>query len=876
MVTVGRPTGTSTTTPSSGIYYSGTYTVIEAFTADRYQGPFTGAGNIPTGCSTRWETKTSATSGSWTTRYTASAGTTKGLHAFNPVTLQVGTLVRFVVVHNGSVSGQISTGSNWPAEMRAYITGPGLHIPTVNVGTPSTGQNFGTNLRPGLTFSYSDAHPMKSIFYTISQGSTVIRTFSVNNTQETLKTSYTYDEMFDAGAADLPRGGSFTYSLKVTCDYGGSNTRTGTFTTASSTASIGITAPPSGTYNLNPTLAGFATNNYGESVTATNWSILGKGSTVPGFNSMSTTYDNGGDWASYSPLAYGQTYTATLTVTFSDGTTATTSRGFSILPYKPVATITAPLASKLDTLTPTISASYSSAISNAKTQHIVSVYRGTSLVARKTVNDSSAISHVYDNTDSSWSIFTSLQWATTYAILVQVKDDEDILSDGTLSLLNPGYKIFITDRYPTAPTNLSPPNGGVARSLQPYLTATFNDPDIGDTPATMEVEVRGVTDPDFTFSRIESDGNTSFRILLSDDLVVDNEYIWRVRFTDQAGLLGEWSVWSGFTVEEGVDVNFTNPLSGDTLDTPIQTFTWDYTHALSVAQASGRLRIYTETGGIPIYDSGTVLGTYESQALPATLLQNNSSYRAVVSVEDANGDTATTPDIFFTTEWVGPPQAQNLTAVVDNPEATVSLNWSINILVNFMMYRVYRRDPLYETEFTLVDEIYDRLRNNYLYYFAPSGRPYQYAVTVVINESGALLESKLEDYVTAQLDFPHHTWVNDEVDPLLFRQKLQYNPARSEAFQREQKTLQAIGRKFPVTHYGNSYTETLNLSFMVHLPYSERDMIKKLIERGNLILYRDGRGRKHWGNISNYGLSDDKGERGTLTFTFTTSDSKDR
>lgn len=875
MVTVGRTSGSSTTTPAAGTYYSATYNVTEAFNADSFQGAITGAGNIPTGCSVGWQSRAS-TSQTFSTRYSATAGESKGSHSFSPVLLQVGYQVRFYVTTNGSVSAPVSTGANWPSEMRSYISGPALHSPTVNVTSPSANQAFGTNLRPGLTFSYADAHPMSSINYTIKQGATVIKTFSRSSSQTTLKTSYTYDELFGSTSGDLPRGGTYTWELKVTCSYGGTTTRTGTFTTAASTNQVGVTAPPSGTYNLNPTLAGFVTNNYGETVVSTTWSIAGKGTTVPGTNSMSVTYDNGGDWQSYSPLQYGQTYSVTLSVVMSDGSTGSGGRSFSILPYTPVATITGPLSGKLDTLTPTITANYTSTISNSKTAHRVTILRGGLIIGRKTVNDSSAISHEYDNSSLAWQIYTPLQWGTAYAILVEVQDDEGIWSSNVQSTSNPGYRTFITNRYPLAPTELNPPNGGFVRSLQPYLSAKFNDPDVGDTPATMEVEVLGVTDSSFGFSRIESDGNTAFRILLSDDLVVDDQYIWRVRFTDQGGLLGEWSVWSGFTVEEGVDVNFTNPLSGDTLDTPLQTFTWDYTHALSVPQQSGRLRIFTEFGGVPLYDSGTVLGAYESQALPATLLQNNSTYRAYVTVTDDNGDTATTPDILFYTEWVGPPQAQNLSAVVDNDNATVYLSWTINILVNFMMYRVYQRDPLTETEFTLVDEIYDRMNNHYLYHFAPSGRPYDYAVTVVTNESGALLESKIENSISAQLNFENHTWLHDEVDPLLYKLKLQYNPARSQAFQREQKALQAIGRKLPVIHYGNSYTETLNLSFMIHLPYAELLMLRTLIERGNTISYRDGRGRKLWGAISNYGITDEQGSRGTMTFTFTATDSKDR
>jgi hypothetical protein len=756
---------------------------------------------------------------------------------------------------------------------------------TVNITSPVG--SVGVNLRPGISFDIDSSSlgfgDTINVLIRIKESAST--SSSILSVQKTVTlnffgtASYTFDQLFTSSAASLNPGTTYYYEVKHPTETDPTRisyfSDVQSFSTTQSVTSLTFAKPITGTVDRTPELQAVASNNYGYTVSETQWSMYSGagtstliGITAPGINTGTGAsileYTAGANWVTYTPLSYGGTYTVRLRVVTSDGSiSGDAQKTFTVGAYKPVATITSPSASKIDSLTPTINGTFTSSVGL--------------IIAQKTVTSTATdISEAYDNTGGTWSIFTPLSWATAYAVLLEVQDAEGIWSSSTLATTNPGYRTFLTNRYPTPPTNLVPASGSSVRSLQPYLSAKFNDPDVGDTPATMTIEVAGVTDTAFSINRTESDGDTSIRLLLADDLVANDEYIWRVRFTDQGGLVGEWSPWTTFTIEEGIDVNLTNPLSGEILTTPVQTFTWDYTHASAVAQASGRLRIYNETGGVPIYDTGTVLGTYESQVIPPTLFANNKTYRVNVTVADVDGDIASTPDIFFSTLWVGPPQPVDVMATPDNDTATVFLEWDINADEEFVMYRIYKRDPLTETDFTLVDEVYDRMFNSYTYYFAPSGRPYDYALTAVVDEGGAFLESQIVVYVSAQLDYPTDTWLVDEVDPLLYQVKLQYNPARSTAREREQTVLQAIGRRYPVVHYGNSYTETANLSFMIRLPYTELLMVNYLVERGNTILYRDGRGRKMWGAISNVSMNDSSGQRGTLSFTFMTTDSRER
>lgn len=865
MVTLGRTTGGLNTSPAAGTYYSDIYIASEEFQADHFVSPFTGAGDMATGNSAGWQ-KAPSSGGSWTTQYTIVAGEDYATdHA--PKLVRVGERVRFFIVHNGGIAN-VSTGTSFPFQMRAYISGPAPHAPSVGISSPSG--NIGTNLRPSITWSYSDTHPLRSASFEILQGTTVIRSATRSQSSNSVSSgTYTYNFLFGENAADLPRGGNFTYRVTATCDYGYSKTVTKTFTTSSSATSLTINSPNSGTLDRTPNLQAYGANNYGETIEETRWSISGKGSTMSGVNTgMGASYLEyapGPEWASYIPLDYGQTYTVNLSVVTSDGfVTGSTSKSFSIAAYEPVATLTAPIV-KQNTLSPTISGGYSSIQGFGKEAHeFLIMTTGRSIIGRKTVlgDSSTSYSTTYLN-DGTWNVYTPLQWGTSYIFAVRVFD-----SDGIWSVTRSGQsseRIIRTNTAPSPPTNLLPTTGSDVTTRQPQLYAQFNDIDTSDLPTLMEVQVAGVTNTTFGFSRVESDGDEIFSTLLSDAFIIGHTYSWRTRFTDNGGLQGAWSNWSTFTVREGVETAFVHPTMNDVLTTPIQTFAWSYLHPSGVPQASGRLRIYPQTGSVPIYDSGNILGAYLEQELITTLFENNKTYRARVTVTDNNGDSTESGFVYFQTSWVGPDQPDTLTVTPFHDDAMVRIEWQISMVSGFVAYRIYRRDPsIVNAPFVFVGEIRDRLAQHFDYYFAPSGKAYEYAVTIVENSTGAEIESNISDYLSTIIEFPYSTWLHEEYDPFNYQLQLRFNPDRSTTYQRETAMLHPIGRRFPVAHYGKSFNQTIQTSFMIRLPYPEIDMLEKMIERGLPILYRDGRGRKIWVALSGYTIQDMTANRGTL------------
>lgn len=678
----------------------------------------------------------------------------------------------------------------------------------------------------------------------------------------------------------LEFGQAYTWRISVQNAWTWSDFQSFNFSLASYAPAVQITAPLSGGFDLTPQLVATYTDTLGYSRDETEWSMYDGstliGRTLTGTNTLTPTYDGSPTtWEIYTALEYGRTYTVRMRAKSSVNVwSSTATRTFQVGAYTPIATITAPPA-KVDDLTPTISGTYSSAIGNTKEEHVFQIYAadGTTLLGEKEIvaNTSPFTADYVD--DATWIPYNALQWGTQYVALVLVRDEEDIWSPSGVS--SPGRRVFRTNNYPYAPINLSP-NGETVTTQMPTLTAQFTDPDAGDTPSVMEVELRDANDGTLMFQRTESDNDELFEVLLSDDLLVDKTYMWRTRFQDQGGLQGPWSVWATFSTVEGAAVELTNPEPGDVLDTPLQTFTWTYSHPSVVPQGSGRLRIYAQTGNIPIYDTGVVAGSFTEQLVPLTLLNNETTYRVRVDVTDTDGNPATTGIQFFTTFWEGPDQPEHISATPMHSEGYVHIEWDESLVNPFESYRLYKKDAAQDDTWVFITEIFDVEQNEYDYYFAPSGREYLFSVTVMGLEDGVSLESTISNYVSTLLDFSTDTWINDAISPETYKLKLQRNPTRSSSMQRQSVLTQAIGRKHPALHLGKSYNEQVDTTFQILLPYADIDMLEDIIERGSNVLYRDGRGRRVWIALTGYKLSDKLPNKGELSLQVSVIGVKDR
>lgn len=670
---------------------------------------------------------------------------------------------------------------------------------------------------------------------------------------------------FPEAFTELVYSTRYTLRVQTTCSEGHTGYGETSFTTTSHYPVVTITAPVSGASDRTPQFVSLYSDPAGHNHINTAWFIYHGteliAESLPGLNTLTPTYDheNATVWLYGEALQYGETYRVQMRAQCEEFSWSDLStRTFAIAAYTPVATLTVDSpAAKVDTLTPTFAATYTSSLGNSKEAHKFEVWDSTGTIMLGTTGEITSSSSPFEALYSNvlFTTHANLAWGTQYILKVFVKDNEDIWNVPVAG--SAGYKVFKTNSYPTTPTALSPDNGEEITSLTPNLTATFNDPDSGDTISVMEVEMREAEDNTVVFLRAEAQTTSQFAVFVSDGLEIDTTYQWRVRFTDQGSLQGTWSNWATFTAIEGATITFTNPVYGEVFDTPAQTFTWTYSHPSAIPQASGRLRIYTLSGTVPIYDTGIVSGSYLSQVIPPTLLSNEVEYRARVDVTDTNGEQANSGYVFFTTLWEGPAQPTNIYAFPDSDISSVQIVWDTVEVDEFREYRLYERDSEGTNSWTFIDQVLDIDQGSYEYYYAPSGRSIDYTVTVVSIIDEAMLESKIETFASATLLFPHITWFMDSEDPNLYAFSLERNPTRDELYSRQAVYTETLGRIKPVVHLGKAINNTVNITFRMPAPYRDTiAMIKFLITRGKPVLYKDSRGRRIWVSLHDYNLRD--------------------
>src|SRR5690606_11645511 len=203
----------------------------------------------------------------------------------------------------------------------------------------------------------------------------------------------------------------------------------------------------------------------------------------------------------------------------------------------------------------------------------------------------------------------------------------------------------------------------ITGNTTPRLSWRHNDPD-GDPQTAVEIELReAATDAvvgDYGPLYIEQP--EQFHDLL--ETLTDNpatQYKWRVRTMATPGAgWSPWSDWAFFTVTVAPELTVISPEDGEVLTTPALVVSWQMTGG-SGTQQSAHVRIYADDEVTLVYDSGVIVGTTDSHAVPVTVLKNEQRYYVRVEVTDTLNLTAQSSLIAISTLWAPPPVIEGVT-----------------------------------------------------------------------------------------------------------------------------------------------------------------------------------------------------------------------
>jgi outer membrane protein OmpA-like peptidoglycan-associated protein len=241
----------------------------------------------------------------------------------------------------------------------------------------------------------------------------------------------------------------------------------------------------------------------------------------------------------------------------------------------------------------------------------------------------SAIGTATTNGSGNWTYTPSSPIADgTYSLTATATDGA-----GNVSSPSSAESLTIDTVAPAAPTVTAPANGSASNVVSPVVTFS------GEAGASATVEVDGVD-----YGPVTLDGSGSGQFSMAGPLSPGQHSV-RVRLTDAAGNIGDWSNPSIWTVKLSTTVHLTGPTSGPTNAT---TPTVDYTSEAGdqyVITVDGQTAV---TGVVPAGGTGSI-------TLPTALPDGPNTI--VILATDAAGNTAS-DSIVVTIDTVSPDPVQ--------------------------------------------------------------------------------------------------------------------------------------------------------------------------------------------------------------------------
>lgn len=218
---------------------------------------------------------------------------------------------------------------------------------------------------------------------------------------------------------------------------------------------------------------------------------------------------------------------------------------------------------------------------------------------------------------------------------------------------------------------------------------------------------------------------------------------WKIRARDQDNVLGPYSSYQLFSVDDLPTVAITAPIT--TATSPAPTVTWTFTPTSGRAQVQYRVRI-SNAGGTSVYSSGWVVSATASHTVTTPFMILGTVYTITVEAQDSGGLTGVTTGV-VTAAWT-PPATPTLTVSTATYDTLgpVVLTWTnASQDASYYSYRVYRRaysDAGVAGPWTLQYET-TVVQSSYTYndWSAPANQQVDYALEQVATRFGALVES---------------------------------------------------------------------------------------------------------------------------------------
>jgi hypothetical protein len=338
------------------------------------------------------------------------------------------------------------------------------------------------------------------------------------------------------------------------------------------------------------------------------------------------------------------------------------------------------------------------------------------------------------------------------------------------------------------------------------VTWAFQSSDLNSYQTKYQAELWKATAPGSPISSGEvTSPNGTHTFTIPDATWKGVELRWRVRVTDEDGVLGNWSLDQVFYLYDAPVAALTLPTEAQVLTSAQPTFTWTFT-AAGRTQALWRVTVNRVSDGALIADSGQVSGTALSWQVPSPVIQVSTSYTVTVTATDSVGLTTSDSNAFTSSYSAPPSPLVTITGTNFDVDGSVFIDWTASSVSGTCLgWRVYRRFAGDQT-WNLVTETAVAVKT-YYDYLCPAGQDIEYSVVQVSESFGDPVESA----------YPIYEFYGDGgyflVCPDLPSINLKVWSVNSDEFEDEQEmaALNLIGRGRRV-EYGTRYGQSGSLT----------------------------------------------------------------
>lgn len=417
-----------------------------------------------------------------------------------------------------------------------------------------------------------------------------------------------------------------------------------------------------------------------------------------------------------------------------------------------------------------------------------------------------------------------------------------LMNSFSASSNRPYLEVEYEDILPNKPNNLSPTNDKYNNrdiTLSWGYTAAYND----DNQYKYDLQYSLDNGQHWT-NKSEITSRTSYTIP-ANTFIYDTDIMWKVRVYNKSLLVSEWVESSFHIIGKPLTPIITND---EILNTPEFSITWN-----DINQASYKIKILEEDE--ILLDTKEIVGNQNEHKVDITL-ENNKEYIIKLAIKNQYGiwsDEATK-----TIRTIYPePEQPDMKLSSNNMCGTILITCiKKSGVLETHHFEVYRKDKKHGEYIKIADDIDD----TYTDYSIKSGKTYYYKIRAVAE--GGQYKDSTEANKAAFVKGSQLALTSDYSNGI----NLRYNRTLQVKYQLNRQTTNFDGREKPVAEYGEHLSKYFSISFLVR-DNEDIQKIEEILTASETILYRDDRGRKIYGTVTQLNLNDDRKLKYNLTFT---------